>query len=271
MKTLYISDLDGTLLDKNAQLPKQDCQILNELTARGVLFTIATARSSFSAGPPLCDLHLPLPSIMINGAYWYDFAKGHIMRSDTISSEASRDMQVILEQAGANPFLFTLEGQVQRLYYASPKSHGETAFLDARKNDGRLTPVPDPMAHMHRPMINLLVIGTQEELMPLYAQFARDTRLSVHFAEDIYTPGAWYLELGDARATKAQAVLALKKELGADRLVVYGDWLNDLSMFAVADEAYAPENACPEAKEMATGIIATGGVARHIQVHSNQS
>ena len=45
MATLYISDLDGTLLNKNAQLTDNTIEIISSLIDRGVLFTIATARS----------------------------------------------------------------------------------------------------------------------------------------------------------------------------------------------------------------------------------
>ena len=36
---------------------------------------------------------------------------------------------------------------------------------------------------------------------------------------------------------------------------MFGDALNDVPMFRIADEAYAVENARPEAKEAATGIL----------------
>ena len=36
---------------------------------------------------------------------------------------------------------------------------------------------------------------------------------------------------------------------------MFGDGLNDLSMFEIADESYAVENACRELKEKATGVI----------------
>ncbi len=43
--------------------------------------------------------------------------------------------------------------------------------------------------------------------------------------------------------------------------------MNDLPLFGVADESYAVENALPEVKEAATGVIGTneqGGVARFL-------
>ena len=62
-------------------------------------------------------------------------------------------------------------------------------------------------------------------------------------------------------------MLELKKSVGADRLVVFGDNLNDLPMFAVADVAVAVENAFTEVKEHADVVIGpnyTDSVANYI-------
>ena len=45
MKTLYVSDLDGTLLRKNETLSSYTIKIINALTSSGMLFSYATARS----------------------------------------------------------------------------------------------------------------------------------------------------------------------------------------------------------------------------------
>ena len=43
--------------------------------------------------------------------------------------------------------------------------------------------------------------------------------------------------------------------MGFEKLVVFGDSLNDVSMFRIADEAYAVANAMEELKQIATGVI----------------
>ena len=44
MKTLYISDLDGTLLNRNAELSAYTKAVLNRVIAEGLCFSVATAR-----------------------------------------------------------------------------------------------------------------------------------------------------------------------------------------------------------------------------------
>ena len=51
--------------------------------------------------------------------------------------------------------------------------------------------------------------------------------------------------------TKASAVQKLKQITQRDYVVVFGDGINDLEMFEVADECYAMSNAEPELKAAA--------------------
>ncbi|MCH5354093.1 MAG: HAD hydrolase family protein, partial [Acutalibacter sp.] len=45
MRILYVSDLDGTLLRSDAKTSAYTNQVINKLTAKGMLFSYATARS----------------------------------------------------------------------------------------------------------------------------------------------------------------------------------------------------------------------------------
>ena len=68
--------------------------------------------------------------------------------------------------------------------------------------------------------------------------------------------------------SKAAAIKSLQRRIGADRLVVFGDNINDLSMLAIADEAVAVGNALPEVKEAAGRVISPNtddSVAKFIQ------
>ena len=47
----------------------------------------------------------------------------------------------------------------------------------------------------------------------------------------------------------------IKKLLGLERVICFGDSDNDLSMFARADECYAPDNAKAPVKAAATAVI----------------
>ena len=66
MKTLYVSDLDGTLLNSDTKLSDKTKKIINQLVKNGMNFTFATARSITSAyvvtSGPVSYTHLTLPT-----------------------------------------------------------------------------------------------------------------------------------------------------------------------------------------------------------------
>ena len=81
-KTLYVSDLDGTLMKNDETLSAETIQIINELVEKGMAFTFATARSIESARPITGGLRLMLPVITRNGAVLADNATGkHLERA----------------------------------------------------------------------------------------------------------------------------------------------------------------------------------------------
>lgn len=50
MQTLYVTDIDGTLLTKNQAVSEYSKRVINKLVDRGMLFMYATARSAETAG-----------------------------------------------------------------------------------------------------------------------------------------------------------------------------------------------------------------------------
>ncbi len=68
-------------------------------------------------------------------------------------------------------------------------------------------------------------------------------------------------------ATKASAAIKLKEMLGCDKIISFGDGVNDLPLFSVSDECYAMENADKRVKQAATAVIGSNekdGVARFL-------
>jgi len=69
-RTLYISDLDGTLLNSNSIVTSHSVENINLLLQKGMLFTIATARTPATVVPLLKQLQLDLPVVLMNGAVY---------------------------------------------------------------------------------------------------------------------------------------------------------------------------------------------------------
>ena len=64
-----------------------------------------------------------------------------------------------------------------------------------------------------------------------------------------------WIDVHHSDASKGNAVSRLREQLGATRVICFGDSDNDLSMFVMADECYAPDNARAAIKAAATAVI----------------
>ena len=77
-----------------------------------------------------------------------------------------------------------------------------------------------------------------------------------------------WIDIHHGEATKGTAIDVMRTELGATRVLCFGDNVNDLSMFLAADEAYAPANATDEIRAAATAVIGhhdEDGIARFLR------
>ena len=75
-RTLYVSDLDGTLLRSDQRTSDYTNRVINELTDRGMLFSYATARSYVSSHRVTAGLTARIPVILYNGAMTRDSVTG---------------------------------------------------------------------------------------------------------------------------------------------------------------------------------------------------
>lgn len=267
-KTLYVSDLDGTLLDRRDRIPAHTADALNALISKGMLFTFATARSWHSAHVVTEGLSPRLPWIVHNGAMLCDGKTGE--RTDQMYFTHSQRREILSrsEALGLWPLSYgILEGEEKVFYLEDINRHpGMEYYIDHRRGDKRLSPVKDKEALLQGETYYFTFIHDREALRPLWADVRDLPWVNLVFQQELYQKEYW-LEITPREATKARAALRLKERLGCDRLVAFGDAMNDLPLFGVADESYAVENALPEVKEAATGVIGTneqGGVARFL-------
>ncbi|MFC5469045.1 HAD family hydrolase [Cohnella suwonensis] len=270
MSTLYVSDLDGTLLNGEKRVGEETARILNGLIDRGLHFTVATARSFESAGPLLAGLRLKLPGIFINGVFVTDLSTGRAIQSHFIPRSFGEEVADAYLRAGLNPIVYTIDREGQsRVYYRGVFNRSESHYFGERKQekDGRFRIVDDYSECLTEQLIAVNAIDVPERLETVRQAFEGREQCVCHYGPDIYVPDHHWLEISDARATKSQAARHLKESLGYDKLVCFGDNLNDLSMFGVADECYAVGNAHDLVKEAATKVIGSNveeGVAKFL-------
>ncbi len=270
MTTLILSDLDGTLLGPGAVLSTATRAGINDLIAGGLLFTYATARSYVTASRVTDGLDLRVPVTVSGGAFQLDQQTGAVLNEERIADDDMDTVVRLCREHQIPPIVYNGTPTAERATWVEgEESEGMRRFFADRVGDRRFRTVTD-WAHLPRDgVFYATIIGEASAIAALTIDIAAatDGRLSLIAQIDTHHPQDTYLELSAARATKAHAVAWLRDHLSVDRVVVYGDNLNDLPMFGAADEAYAVANAAPEILAAATGVIGANGadgVMRHL-------
>lgn len=104
-------------------------------------------------------------------------------------------------------------------------------------------------------------------IVQAYKEIKKLPGLSPILYNDIFGPETAILEVFAESATKAGALKKLKQQIGAERVVAFGDNINDLPLLAEADHSVAVANAVPQVKAIADEIIGanvTDAVAEYI-------
>lgn len=272
MNTLYVSDLDGTLLDNDSRISERSADIITGLTRRGALITVATARTPATVSNLLEFTVTTPPAIVMTGATMWDRNTGHYVDPRFMSAGIYDVVNNEIRRCGLRPFVYVLdlEKSFIDVYHDFEMTHEEKEFYEPRRNLKLKTfhigsTVPEENV---KQVILVFAIGPRIQCELAAEALRRHGGCSVSCYPDIFNPENAIIEVYAPDVSKAEAVLRLKKITGAGRLVVFGDNLNDLSMFAVADVSVAVGNAFQEVKDAADhviGINSSDAVARFIE------
>lgn len=270
MKTLHVTDLDGTLLNSNSSISEYSKNIINGLVEKGMLFTYATARSLTSASVVAKGLSTEIPIIAYNGAFIVEPSNGKILSSNFITEEQKEFLKETFQKHNVSPLVYAyVDGMEKVTFRTDRENEGIRHYLNVRKGDKRFNPLTEEEADRLYlgDSFYYTCIGEKEELLPVYEVLKDHEAFNVLFHQEIYRPEYW-CEILPKKATKANAIAELKKLWGCDRVVSFGDAENDIPMFEISDECYAVENAVEELKKISTGIIGSNeddGVAKWLK------
>lgn len=265
MKTLYVSDLDGTLLRRDQTLSRYTLETLNGLIGEGMHFAYATARSAITARKVTQGLALRVPFVVYNGAFVLDGGSGEVLLENYFPDNGREILERLLGE-GIYPTVYSIRaGRECMAFLPEHVTRGMKHFLDSRLGDPRWTELQDARQLLEGAVFYILCVDEEDRLFPLYQAY-RD-RVHCVYQKDIYSGEQW-LEFLPAEANKANAVRRLKELLACEKLVVFGDGNNDLELFEIADECYAVSNAVEGLKAIATGVIGSNeedGVAHWLE------
>ena len=253
---LIVFDLDGTLLNRSSEVSEHTRETLCRLGERGIAYTVATGRTLHASRDLLAGHGFDLPHIYKNGVMIWQPDSGEYSHSNLLTNaEIRRVFQAFMEQ-GVTPFIYTVEpGNRHAVYHPPLQSEAEhrLARIFGKERGLELLPVAELPADAD--ISNISALGKRQSIEAVEQLVFEEEHLVAYAGVAIEGEHLHWVDIHHSSASKGDAVARLKSDLGVSRVICFGDSDNDLSMFAFADESYAPSNAKEEVKAAATAVI----------------
>ncbi len=260
MTPLFVTDLDGTLLDADARLSDTTRDGLMQLLDAGVLVTVATARSLASMREILRGVPFTLPVIEMCGAALTRLDDETRYDVADLSHDVVHDIVEIARERNMPPYLSAQADGRDHLFHEASTNDAMRWYEDDRKRlpDPRLTPVHCVKSAVAGAVLCLTFMGFEERVRDAASVIStRHESVTVNVYENPYHRGWWWASVLSERAQKGAALRRLVARHGLEdaRIVAFGDTETDLSLFEAAHHAIAPANAEPAARRAADEII----------------
>ena len=257
MKTLFLSDLDGTLLNSEGKISLRTAEIINELTDKGVLFSVATARTYATVMEMFKDIKLPCPLVLMNGVTLYDPSKRKILKSNTIPTELGKRIINEFRIRGIQPMLYFQNDETLDIYYGELTNEYQREYVSQRIDctGKRFIRSEFPVDIDDKNLVYVVSLDYYDRIKDIYDVVSKFDDAHCMFYKDNYVPELYFLEIITKTVSKASGALEVKNIVGADKIVAFGDNLNDIPLFNIADECYAVSNAEDDLKKIATQTI----------------
>lgn len=256
--TLVISDLDGTLVDKQKKLSQATIDAVDRLRAAGIGFTIISARPRSGMMPIAAALDLDAPMGAFNGGTIFH-RDGTVLMQQRIDPEIVHAMFALVGDAAVDRWLFADDHWHASTDHGLHVDHERIASDRAPIVTTDFTPLYDRADKLTFVSDDPVLLGGLHDR----ARAAFGDRATVAQSQ------TYYLDVTALRANKgdgiAQLAAAMHTPLGG--VAVIGDQYNDLPMFARAGLAIAMGQAPAEVRAQARYTTASNeddGVAHAI-------
>ncbi|MBQ7801928.1 MAG: HAD family phosphatase [Oscillospiraceae bacterium] len=257
MDHVFLSDIDGTLVLRDAPLTREVVEAARDYTARGGLLSVCTGRSLPAVRHVAEAIGVNAPSILYGGAAIYDFRRGEYLYTQCFRWDVMTAVRAVL---AAYPDISMQVFTIDDVFVLR-----RTRRLNERGvREENVNPVCDPEA-VTGDVLKLVMCcddpGRLEECRRFFpAEYC-------HFAFASRT----FVDVVAAGFGKGEAMARLSGLLGIpfDHFFSAGDAITDLPMLRGSCLSFAPENALPAVKEAVTYVVPdvySGGMAQAFRI-----
>ena len=278
MIKLIASDMDGTLLNSDHKIPKENIELIKFAQKNGIQFVVATGRAYYEALPALNDENIKCDVISFNGGIIYD-KNGNIIN---ITPMKLKDLYYTIEILKSLEISYQL--YTKNTIYTNSIETDITAYIDLIRANGE---EPNEQ-HLRQEARNRLALGyiTEVNNIELYLNQENNPAIKVigisndleklkHATEllsgndniSVTSSGANNVEIMDKKATKGEAlkIVADIHDINLRNAIAIGDNLNDQAMLDIVEYSIAMKNGNKDLQKTSKFITektnSEGGVA----------
>ena len=232
MIKLIISDIDGTLLNSQGQLPTRFHDVFTELKAQNILFGVASGRQYYSLLTILKKYQQDIFFISNNGSM--------ITYKNEILYEKSIDRDILIDIIS---YLKTIP-EIYIFLYGKEYSYLEESDLNINDhfNDKAYYHIVPNILHMLDKTILKIAL-----YIPMGNAVNESLRIKDALPYDIHIAAStpYWIDITAKNANKGSAVQFLKTEFNfkSQNMMAFGDYLNDIEMLKSVKYSYAMDNA----------------------------
>lgn len=236
---LIATDMDGTLLNSQRELPPDFFHLLDELHRQNILFVIASGRSYPTLSAQFNTCRDKLIFMAENGCC--------IMNNNRLVYMESMSVDQLTYLVGfcrQLPQAYPILSGYRHAYVFSSTPTAVIEVIDLYYENIRyindISDIPEPICKI----TVCDITGAEQHSFPLLSQLQPPYRATL--------AGYTWIDLGLTHTSKGRGLAALQKEYGIspDETMVFGDYLNDCEMMQQGYFSYAMANAHPELKSV---------------------
>lgn len=235
---LIATDMDGTLLNANAELSDYNKEILQTLIKNGIEIIFATGRPFESLKKFKDAINNDNCSIICNGAAVAD-TNGKFLYTKSLDKDSSK---MIIDLFKENKDDTCLNIYSDGKYYISEKEFYFKKYIEKEGIENIIVGLEKIEVF---DFVKVLFLGEHEKLLRLQENINK----SIQNADAVFSHPE-FLEIIPKGVNKANALkwLCDKKKIDYKNIMAFGDNYNDLDMINLAGIGIAVQNAVDEAK-----------------------
>jgi Cof subfamily protein (haloacid dehalogenase superfamily) len=257
MNKLFITDLDGTLLNEKKQVSEFANQQLKTMDNVGV----ATGRNIFSVHKIIKNLEINSDIILCNGACVYNKDSDTFEAIVLLKRSLYFGLERLIDGIDTKPIIIGFDKE--RPYYQYIRNHNAQyqKFLDHAKSFESVLKTKVERYCFDADIVEIIFYDTKEVILKIKEQFENqfpdqfmyECRHSIMVDDS----SLWFLAIFDKSVGKGSAIVNMAKRHQVDLkdVYVFGDGYNDVDMFKLEVNKIAVSNAVDEILELADEVI----------------